>query len=234
MPTKQLSHEQDARHTLWYAPSWSRSRRPPRTPATVARVHVGDAVDKCCVARIQSAVFLKITAKCTLLVCVSGVAWACLIIRIISPAVVTLVGPAAFAPAAVTSSGIVRRAKNTTSFSAAAGNVYIDAEHSFRFIGQKSFPERFESWAENGEVVVNGMDVEPLGSETLPKADLLMAVLSGNTKVGYTVVEVLCGTGCCCTTESNGCMHEAMKHALPRNSHRMSWVLAWPGQQENH
>lgn len=56
--------------------------------------------------------------------------------------------------------------------------------HHARFMGQKAFPAQFESWGDGGEVVINRVDVGPLSNKTLPRADLLMAILSADTKVG--------------------------------------------------
>lgn len=181
MPSEQSSHKTNVSHVPWYAPCWSWSRNPARTPATSPPAHEGEKEYKYYVARKPPAVCLKITAKCALLVFVSGVAWAYLIVRTISPAIVRLVIPAALAPTTATSSDIARR-----------GYVDTAAEYKLSFIGQDVFPQVFESWGEEGEVVVNGMDVEPLSSETLPTADLLMAVLSGDTKVGC-----MCASNCC-------------------------------------
>lgn len=57
--------------------------------------------------------------------------------------------------------------------------------HHSRFLGQEAFPEQFEWWGEGGDVVINGVDVGPLGAanETVPTADLLLAILSGDTEV---------------------------------------------------
>lgn len=57
--------------------------------------------------------------------------------------------------------------------------------HHARFLGREAFPEQFEHWGEEGEVVINGVDLGPLatGDEVLPRTDLLLAILSGDDKV---------------------------------------------------
>lgn len=58
--------------------------------------------------------------------------------------------------------------------------------HHRRFLGEQAFPEQFKDWDVERPVVFNSVDVGPLavGNETaLPRADLLLAILSGDTEV---------------------------------------------------
>lgn len=68
------------------------------------------------------------------------------------------------------------------------------AEH--RFLGQKAFPEQFRGWGDPPEddmmpVVVNTVDVRPLGA-SLPKADILLAILSGASEVMGSLMIDMC------------------------------------------
>lgn len=60
--------------------------------------------------------------------------------------------------------------------------------HHRRFLGEEAFPEQFKGWDVERPVVVNSVHVGPLsvGNETtLPRADLLLAILSGDTEVRH-------------------------------------------------
>lgn len=135
----------------------------------------------------QPRICAKVTAKLALLACVSAVLWACLIVRVLGPA--------------SSATGMTARDKldmgqfSGTDRGRFAFAISEDEEslfpgwtalgHHSRFLGQEAFPEQFQSWGEGGDVVINGVDVGPLGAanETVPTADLLLAILSGDTEV---------------------------------------------------
>lgn len=135
----------------------------------------------------QPRICAKVTAKLALLACVSAVLWACLIVRVLGPA--------------SSATGMTARDKldmgqfSGTDRGRFAFSISGDGEslmpgwtalgHHSRFLGQEAFPEQFQSWGEGGDVVINGVDVGPLGAanETVPTADLLLAILSGDTEV---------------------------------------------------
>lgn len=59
---------------------------------------------------------------------------------------------------------------------------------AIKYAGRKAFPDQFNEWDDarpDVPVVVNKMDLRPLttGNETLPTADLVLAILSGVTEV---------------------------------------------------
>ena len=188
-----------------HSSSPSASRRRPRRPAGATNLRPSDSQQK--TARSPLLPLLsgtlglcsKVTAKCALLTCACGLAWASLIVWILGPAVSS-------ASSATTASSSRR---NPT---AAAGNRrYLDRPgpfpiaghsgeggfllpgwtpqgHHARFVGGEAFPEQFAHWGEEqkGEaVVVNGVDLGPLTTveEALPASDLVLAILSGDDEV---------------------------------------------------
>lgn len=131
----------------------------------------------------------RITATCVLFVCVSGLAWAGLIVSVLGPPAAGSRG----APISLSGNSQIARlaAARAASFAMAArlGDSlppgWTQLGHHSRFLGQEAFPEQFERWDEEGEVVINVVDVEPLAREgkALPKADIVLAILSKDTEV---------------------------------------------------
>lgn len=128
----------------------------------------------------------KVTLKFALLACASALLWACFIVRVI--------GPASSVPGMIAARDNLDMGRETGregrfTFSIDNGERLLPGwtplGHHSRFLGQDAFPEQFQSWGEGGEVVINGVDVGPLGAanETVPTADLLLAILSGDTEV---------------------------------------------------
>lgn len=179
------------------APTYSptTSRRRPRRPGsgTGAQLRFADSQQRrsqASVARLLlSAVDLcsKNTAKCALLTCVSGAAWASLIVWILGPAVpapgaMPPVGDHHQVPGLGHGSGYPIGDHNSEGFWLPG---WTPLGHHSRFLGREAFPEQFEHWGEEGEVVINGVDVAPLaaGDEVLPRTDLVLAILSGDDEV---------------------------------------------------
>eukprot|EP00752_Nemacystus_decipiens_P006800 g6105.t1 len=133
----------------------------------------------------------KATAKCVLLTCACGLAWASLIVWILGPA--------------VSSAGSSIRVPSGSHHQAGPGSLldrpdpfpiaghssdgfllpgWTPLGHHARLMGREAFPEQFEHWGEDGDmqVAVNGVDLDPLttSDEVLPRADLVLAILSGN------------------------------------------------------
>lgn len=125
----------------------------------------------------------KATAKCALLTCASGMAWASLIVWILGPAVsgpdmITSVDQEVPPPLSTASFPIVDEGSLLPG--------WTPLGHHSRFIGREAFPDQFEHWGEDPEVVIHSMDVGPLMEEAdqvLPRTDLLLAILSGDDKV---------------------------------------------------
>lgn len=134
----------------------------------------------------------KVTPKFALLTCACGLAWASLIVWILGPAA----SPTGFPSAAghinqhhpgslLDRPGPFPIADHSDEGFLLPG--WTPLGHHLRFVGREAFPEQFEHWGEEpqGEVVINGVDLGPLatGDEALPRADLVLAILSGNGEV---------------------------------------------------
>lgn len=67
-----------------------------------------------------------------------------------------------------------------------ASGLDLGSDAGYMFLGKKAFPEQFSGWGDPSEdempVVVNTVDMRPLDAY-LPKADILMAILSGASEV---------------------------------------------------
>lgn len=177
------------------------SRRRPRRPASSGTsLHLSDSQRKSSrpsVLRLflgLADLLSKTTSKCALLTCASGMAWASLIVWI--------VGPAVSSPDLMTTTTIPvdphHQQQEVPALSPAGGGSFPTVDegfllpgwtplgHHLRFMGREAFPEQFEHWGEEREVVVHGVDVGPLaeeGDQVLPRTDLLLAILSGDDKV---------------------------------------------------
>ena len=217
---KRIGHGNDSSPAPTHSPSASR-RRPRRAPggATPLRPLLSQhktgrspllppffsAIDLCS----------KVTAKCALLTCACGLAWASLIVWIL--------GPAASASSAGSSirgvpAGSQHQSGRSGSLLDRPGSRFPIADHSgesfllpgwtplghhARFLGREAFPEQFEHWGlgedQDREVVINGVDIGPLttGDEALPRTDLVLAILSGDDEVreGLAAAGVLFGYG---------------------------------------
>ncbi|CAN0137151.1 unnamed protein product [Hapterophycus canaliculatus] len=140
----------------------------------------------------------KNTAKCALLTCASGMAWASLIVWILGPAVSTpgVIHPVGddhqqqTVPGSGEGSAFPIGDHNSDGFWLPG---WTPLGHHSRFLGREAFPEQFEHWGEAGEVVINGVDVAPLavGDEVLPRADLVLAILSGDDEEAKTKRDTL-------------------------------------------
>lgn len=172
-----------------HAPSSARLSSSSRRRSAAGGVHAAqpfphdtDSEDKYVRSPVMSASFFSRAAvKRILIVCISGVAWACLIVRILGPAVVTqkdstLVGGSG--------SDVVHLSTSAGSFGMPTYPGWTPLGHHSKFLGQEAFPKQFAGWGEGEqEVVVNGVDVKPL-DKALPTSDLVLAILSADTEVG--------------------------------------------------
>ncbi|CBJ27625.1 beta-1,3-n-acetylglucosaminyltransferase, putative [Ectocarpus siliculosus] len=169
------------------------SRRRPRRPASGTSLHLSDSQQKSSRPSVQrlflsaADLLAKTTTKCALLTCASGMAWASLIVWIL--------GPAVSSPDTTTQVD-QHQQQEVPTLSPAGGSFPIVDEgsllpgwtplgHHSRFMGREAFPEQFEHWGEDQEVVIHSMDVGPLtdeGDQLLPRTDLLLAILSGDDK----------------------------------------------------
>ncbi|CAN0543276.1 unnamed protein product, partial [Ectocarpus sp. 8 AP-2014] len=169
------------------------SRRRPRRPTSGTSLHLSDSQQKSSRPSVQrlflsaADLLAKTTTKCALLTCASGMAWASLIVWIL--------GPAVSSPDTTTQVDQHQRQEVPT-LSPAGGSFPIVDEgsllpgwtplgHHSRFMGREAFPEQFEHWGEDREVVIHSVDVDPLtdeGDQVLPRTDLLLAILSGDDK----------------------------------------------------
>lgn len=135
--------------------------------------------------------YSKVTAKCALLTCVCGLGWASLIVWILGPAVSSSSADSSI-PAGSRHHSSSRLLDRPGAFPIAdhSGEGFLlpgwtPLGHHARFMGREAFPEQFEHWGEEGEVVINSVDRGPLttGEGVLPSTDLLLAILSGDDKV---------------------------------------------------
>ena len=132
---------------------------------------------------------LNITARCLFLACIWGVACAGLIVHVLGPP-----GHATHEPDEGMRSVGIEGGVTPIFMDGLNGSTFPDwtsTGHHTRFLGQKAFPELFEGWMEGNEgqynniLTINKVDIEPLAAkrETLPSSDLLLAILSADTKV---------------------------------------------------
>lgn len=133
-----------------------------------------------------------VSARCVLLTCACGLAWASLFVWILGPAVASSHG----AVIDHAMSGLDRQRPESLPIADYGGHQSHGNEgfllpgwtplgHHSRFLGREAFPEQFEHWGEDREVVINTVDVGPLveDGKTLPTTDLVLAILSGDDEV---------------------------------------------------
>lgn len=131
----------------------------------------------------------KITPRCVLLACASGLAWASFIVWLLGPAVVSPTGTSSDLPPDHSQLGLVERGGGgpfpTHNKDGLPLPGWTPLGHHSRFLGREVFPKLFKHWQEEGEVAINTMDVGPLtvDNQVLPKTDILLAILSGDDEV---------------------------------------------------
>lgn len=181
-----------------HSPSASR-RRSRRAAAAAAPVrHQMGSARPPLVALLLNAIDLcpTLSARCMLLTCACGLAWTFLFVWILGPAVASShdidMGNGHHVPSwrldRLDSRPIADHHSHGKEGFLLPG--WTPLGHHSRFLGREAFPEQFEHWGEEGEVVINTVDVGPLveDGKTLPTTDLVLAILSGDD-------EVRCGEG---------------------------------------
>lgn len=152
-------------------------------PPLAALLELLNAIDLCS----------TVSARCLLLTCACGLAWAFLFVWILGPAVTSShdididMGNGHHVPPwrldRLDSLPIADHHSHGKEGFLLPG--WTPLGHHSRFLGREAFPEQFDHWGEEGEVVINTMDVGPLveDGKTLPTTDLVLAILSGDDEV---------------------------------------------------
>jgi len=176
-----------------HSPSTSR-RRPRRGAAAAANLRqTSGAANRRRLALLVNAIDLcsSVSTRCMLLTCACGLAWAYLFVWILGPAVASshAMGSGHHIPSRLDRQALPIAGVDYGHHSHGKEGFLLPGwtplGHHSRFLGREAFPEQFEHWGEEGEVVINTVDVGPLveDGKTLPKSDLVLAILSGDDEV---------------------------------------------------